>query len=288
MAAMLIVIGIVMILGWQGLVKIPAQPPQKGVVTFMGKRTDAVISEGWNWFLLYPWVQGVILVDMTAKNQDFKPEDVRTPDMAELEVTASLTFKPDSKYLINYLNSGGEKGVRDIMDDVVPEAIRELAANPGKKPDTWEEAVKMKSVFLAEIVATVIGKDPAAMPQEELNELARQLRRGNGSIKLESLGIIISRLNVTDINPKGELAKAAEQMAKEQREKMAEKVEIDNVIGRIKELMAPPLGYSKEQALEIVQTERKKVVKEIKEHKISLSSGTSEALTEALKSIFGK
>lgn len=284
-----IVFGIIAAIILQGIRNIPAEPPHKGVVTRFGERTGKVIKEGWHWFFLYPWWSGVVLIDMTAKNQDFVPGDVRTAeDMAELEVKASLTFKPDPDNLINYLNFGGEKGIKDVMDDVIPEAIRELAANPDKKPNTWEDAVKMKPVFLAEIVATVIGKDLATMPPDELNKLARDLRRGNGSIQLETLGIIISRLNVTDVNPKGELAKAAEQEAVEKRQKKAEEVEIGNVIARIKELMAPSLGYSKEQALEVVQTERKKVIKEIKEHKISVSSETADVLKGLVTSVFKK
>jgi regulator of protease activity HflC (stomatin/prohibitin superfamily) len=208
---------------------------------------------------------------MTAKNQDFAPGDLRTPDMAEIEVIASVTFEPDPANLINYLNKKGEPGIREILDDVVEEAVRERAANPTKDPKTWEEAVKMKELFIAEVAATIIGRDVDTIPPDELKTLARQLRRGNGNIKIENLGIILSRVNIKSIKPKGELAQAAEQAAKERRQTEAEKVEIENVADRVQYLVGTT-HISPELAVEVVQTERKKVTKDIKEIKINAGS----------------
>ncbi len=267
----LIVAGVFLTVVLWGLRKLPTDPVTYGVVTLFGKRTSWCVKEGWHWFFLYPFVHGFVPVDMTAKNQDFSPEDLRTPDMAEIEVLTSITFKPDPDRLINYLNNKGEAGVREILDDVVEEAIRERAANPTKPPYTWEEAVKMKGVFIAEVAATIIGRDAETVPAEELEALARELRRGNSAVGIETLGIILSRVNVKSIKPKGELAKAAEQAAKELREMEAEKIEINNVGDRIKDLVEKT-GISRELAVEVVQTERKKVTKDIKQIKLDAGS----------------
>lgn len=267
----LILAGVFLALVLWGFRKLPTDPVTYGVVTLFGKRTNHYVKEGWHWFFFYPFVEGFVPVDMTAKNQDFSPEDIRTPDMAEIEVITSITFEPDPANLINYLNKKGESGIREILDDVVEEAVRERAANPLKDPKTWEEAVKMKEIFVAEVAATIIGKEVETMPEDELKELARQLRRGNGSVRIENLGIILSRVNVKSIKPKGELAAAAEQAAKELREMEAEKVEIDNIGDRIRELTVKT-GIPPELAVEVVQTERKKVTKNINQIKLDAGS----------------
>ena len=263
----------------QGLRRVPADPPHKAVLTRFGKRTGEVKDEGWRFFLGFPFVTGAILVDMTRKNRDLSPEDVRTPDMAEIKVGISITWKPNPKQLIEYLNSGSEAGANNILSAVVEAAIREFAANPGESPFTWEEAVKMRDQFLAKIVASIIGDEgePAT-----LKRIATELRQGNSSLEIPNLGVILSRLNVTSIKPTGELAHAAELQAKERREQLGETVELQHVAARVQELMGPPLNLSAERALEVVQTERGKVSKDVKEIKLS-----PEAITAILGGLRG-
>lgn len=267
----------------QALRQIPAQPPTKAVVTKWGERTGKIKNEGWRFFWLFPYYYGFVPVDITRKNQDLVPEDVRTSnDMAELEISVSITWQPDAginpdtgiSFLLEYLNSGGEPGVKNILDDVVAEAIRELAANPVEEPFTWEDAVKMKEKFVARAAANVMGKDVAEISDDELKEIIRDLRRGNGKVKIEKLGILLSRLNITQIKPKGDLARAAEREATERREQKAEMVELKHISERIQEFVA--IGFSREQSLELIQTERGKVKKDIKEIKGNLSQETRE------------
>lgn len=257
----------------QGLRKIPANPPHKGIRTIWGERTNEVVDEGWNFFPIYPYWHGCILVDMTKKNHDLLPDEVRTSeDMAEIEVKASLTWKPDENHLMEYLNSGGESGVKNILNDVVEEAVREFAADPNRKPNTWEDAIKMKREFLAEIVAVILGEDPKQADSQEINNITFELRRGNGKLILETLGIVLNRVNVTSIKPKGKLAEAAQKEAIEKREQKAETIELAHIAERIESLKK--LGFSNEQSLEIIQTERGKVSKTISESKWNVSQET--------------
>ncbi len=297
---MIIGIGVFLVGGFflQALRKIPADPPHKAIITLFGKRTGKIKNEGWGFFPLYPWLCGYIPINMEKKNQDLIPREVRTAeDMAEIEVAVSLTWRPDSdigpdvqSYLIEYLNSGGENGVKSIIDDVVEEAIREFAADPTRMPNTWEDAVKMRKEFLAEIVISILGKDPSQTSQQEINEITAELRRGNGKMKLETLGIVLNRVNITHIQPKGKLAEAAELEAKEKRERKAEIIELDHVSDRIKKLRK--LGFANEQALEIIQTERGKVQKNINESKLNISPETREMIEkigpEIISMIFKK
>jgi len=275
----------------QGLRKIPADPPHCAVVTRFGKRTNIVKREGWRFFPIYPWFYGYVLVNMTKKNQDLVPNDVRTAsDMAEVEISTSLTWRPDADNLVEYLNSGEEAGIKTILADMTEEAVREFAADPGREPYTWESAVKMRTDFLAEIVLKIMGQDPALISLEEKKEVARELGRGNGKLKIPTLGIVLNRVNVTSIKPKGELAKAAEKMAKEERERMAEKVELEHVAQRIEALKM--LGFSNEQALEVIQTERGKVTKTISQSKLDISPETRAMIErigpELIAKLFGK
>jgi regulator of protease activity HflC (stomatin/prohibitin superfamily) len=273
----------------KGLRRVPADPPHKAVVTRFGKRTGEVWDEGWHFFFLYPWITGAVLVNMTKKNQDLTPRDVRTPDMAEIEIMVSLTFQPEPQKLIEYLNSGGESGVKSILEDIVEETVREFAANPNQSPYTWEDAIKMKREFLAQIVLAVTGKDPATLTPTEIDEMARELRRGNGKTNIETLGIVLNRVNVTNIRPKGKLAEAAEQVAKEKRERDGEVVELEHVAKQTEILAAKyvTLGATPEaafeRALETVQTERKKISKDLKE--IKLSRETTNAILSALSTL---
>lgn len=258
----------------QGLRKIPANPPQYAAVTRFGNRTGKMKKEGWRFFPIYPWWYGYILVDMTKKNQNLVPSEVRTvSDMAEIAVSVSLTWRPDPDYLVEYLDSGAESGVKSILEDVVDEAVRELAANPLREPYTWEDAIRMNRKFLAEIVLTILGEDPALDENHERREdVIADLRRGNGNLKMSTLGIILNRVNITSIKAKGKLVEAAEKKAVEERERLAETVELTHVAERVKKLKK--LGLSNEQALELIQTERKKVTKTINETKWNVSQET--------------
>ena len=129
----------------------------------------------------------------------------------------------------------------------------------------------MKKEFLAEIVAVILGKNPP-ISEDEINKIVLELRRGNGKLQLETLGVILNRVNVTSIKPKGKLAEAAQKEAIEKREKKAETVELNHLAERIEVLKK--LGFSNEQALEIVQTERGKISKTISESKWNVSPET--------------
>ena len=240
MGVFLIILGVFLLivggLTLQALKNIQAEPPTVAVVTFLGERMKKngkpiIKKEGWRLFWLYPWLYGYVPVEVVKIDQDLKPQDVRTSqDKAEISITTKLTWKPDKENLIQYLDSGGKKNIMDILEDVVAEAVRELATNPNKEPKTWEQAIAMKRIFLAEIVSVILGRNPSSISAAEIDEIATNLRRGNGNQKIESLGIILDRVNITEVKPKNpKLADAADESAIEKRQKVAEKIEIQTV-----------------------------------------------------------
>ena len=256
----------------QGLRRVPAQPPHVALVTIFGERTPDIKKEGWRFFPLYPFWYGAVLIDVTQKNLDLDPQLVRTPELGEIEVRTSITWTPDSDYgdrLIKYLNAGGKDGVENILSDIVREKTREFAINSVR---SWEEVLKMRDDLVAVIAAHILGREWTELDEEGRLAIANALRQGNGFLKIPNLGIILNRLNVTAITPKGRLAEAAEQEAKEKQERRGEVFEVEHLTDILGRLTGS--GFSGEQALEIVQTERGKVKKDIREVKLNVSQET--------------
>lgn len=264
----------------QGLKRIPADPPHRGVLTFFGQRQNIILEEGWRFLPLFPWVYGVILVNVVRKNLDLAPESVRTPDLAELSVPVSVTYTPSN--LVAYLNSGGESGVNNILDDVVGEVIREWAITEQYGPQTWEAALQARGEALQIVINTLAGREIGTPidPQE-----IALMRAGNGTLVSQALGITINRVNVGEMRVLGALAEAAEKAAKEDRERVAETVELHHVAARVAELNAQ--GFSNEEAMRIIQTERGKVTQTISESRLNVSPETRDMITALAGSVFG-
>ncbi len=147
---------------YQGIAYITADPPHYAIVTIFGKRTKKIKKEGYRFFALRPWVEGYIEKKVTKINQDFAPEDVRTPDRAELQIIAALTFTPTD--LVEYANAGGEEGVKNIFDDIVPERIREWAFSSDEGPQTWLEARGASEEATAILLKAIVGEGLTEIP----------------------------------------------------------------------------------------------------------------------------
>jgi regulator of protease activity HflC (stomatin/prohibitin superfamily) len=270
----LIVIGLMLAIVLQGLRRIPADPPEVALVTFLGKRTRKVKREGWRFFFAYPYIFGYIPIGITNIPQDFTPSEVRTPDNAELKVPVSITWRPNGdkpEALITFIDNGMESGVKAILQNIVSERIRQWHRSPKEGPQTWEEAMGATDKTVEAILGTILARD---VTQEEMKEC----RRGNGQFELPSLGIIISRLNIEQIEVIGTVKEAAEKAAKEEQEKKAESIEIKTFLELVKE--NEKAGFSKSEARDNVQVERGKVPKTINEHRISFDPAAIEAIKE--------
>ena len=89
--------------------------------------------------------------------------------------------------------------------------------------------------------------------------------------------------NPFQINVEGtaDLIREGVKKIKEESERDAEIVELKHVGERINELMREPWNYTKEQARDIVQTEREKVIKKI--HDIQGLEGLGQGIGKALR-----
>ncbi|OGG37959.1 hypothetical protein A2127_00920 [Candidatus Jorgensenbacteria bacterium GWC1_48_12] len=319
----------------EGLRRIPAKPPHMGQLTIRGKRIPGEFrNEGWNFFPLYPYWYGFVLVKVERIPFTVTVQGARTPDRAESRIPVLITLRPLPGFLTQYIDSGEEEGVRTQIEGKIQERVREWAMGAEEGPADWVELNRSQlegtSVLVKQIASDSVTEIPKraqdvptwiwlryyAEPQptkflknekpwarnkwrkvrdvlaqiehdhgpgevEKLKTAVRgrkeeidQLRTGSGNVVLQDLGCRLERLNLGEISVLGGVGEKAEAQARENEERQAEEVELRFVRARIKELMAPPFKYSAEQALEIVQTERGKVVKTVAENKLNISPET--------------
>ncbi len=121
---------------WRG---IPEDPPHKGIMTFFGKRSSIGLNEGYHYFPGYPFVCGLVLVHIQTKDQGLTGQKVHTPDQAECMLPGNISWTPDPEYLVNYLNSGGEKGIRTKTQNIWEGVVREWAISDSEGPQTYME-----------------------------------------------------------------------------------------------------------------------------------------------------
>lgn len=191
---------------------IEADPPHIGQVTFLRRRLKRTKKEGLRFFPAFFF--DFIAINVQAVNQDLPDEKVRVRDGAEVKVPTSLTWVPDPNNTITYLDNGKDEGVKNILADVVRQQLRTWAFGDGM---TWEKMTSTKNEGIKQILRAIVGDITDEQMVEAMN--------GNGRLCKESLGIIIKRLNIGEIAPEGELAKAAERHAVEEEERRGESYE---------------------------------------------------------------
>jgi len=143
----------------QAIRRIPADPPSIAAITFLGKRTGKIKKEGLRFFFLYPIIYGYIEINVSKKNPDFKPQTVMTPDNVQIKIPVSLTYTPDRDNINNYIDSGKEFGVEDILEDIVSQKLREWAIATEEGPQTWEEAMAAKEEAMWLLSKAILGEE---------------------------------------------------------------------------------------------------------------------------------
>jgi len=144
---------------------VPANPPHKGLLVRLGKRIKVVLKEGLNFLPGFPFIFSFILIKVEKVVQDLAEHIVRTPDLAEIGAKVSLTWQPggesdDETYeesLINYLNTGGEVGVRKNLNDIIEDRLRTWAASNQEGPSDWMEAMASKDEALEVLLKAILG-----------------------------------------------------------------------------------------------------------------------------------
>jgi len=118
----------------------------------------------------------------------------------------------------------------------------------------------------------------------ELDNNLQKIRQGEGSVIIPDLGIRVKRLAFPDIKPVGKTAVVAEKKAVEKLERGAEKLELAHVAEQIDELanVFEDKGWEPKAAVaaakEIVQTERGKITKDVREFVLTMDPETRSAI----------
>lgn len=204
----LVLVGIAAFLVAWGLTKIP--PVYKGILLVLGKRTSIVLDEGWRW--LIPNIMDIMLVDMHEKTHDVRIGKIFTPDdQAEITLNITLTYLPDEKNLLQYV---AVENHLDLLIGKISEAIRSFVNDKLEGPRQWKNAVEMTDRFTREILSRINAAHTAPDTAQE----------GKFSFPVQSIGIVITGLNITNIQPNEALRKALANIAEKAAEKDAETI----------------------------------------------------------------
>jgi regulator of protease activity HflC (stomatin/prohibitin superfamily) len=270
LAIVLLAIGAFAIFLGCSLRVIPSNPPHIAVVTFLGQRTPVIKEEGLRLFPFWPAYKG-ILVSMVKETQQFSPQRLLDKQHNEMEVVLSVSWTPDKNNAVTFLDNGGREGVKEMLESILTERIRNWTATK-----TWQETVATK-----DDLALILMRGVTELDDKESANLGRKVQTGASICPVQSLGIILNRLNICEVRLSGELLRDAGLSAREERQRDAERIEMSHVRKLVKDICAE-LGCSTEEAIELTQTERGKVSKKISQIKGSVSGETLAAVLRIL------
>ena len=286
--------GILMLFGFK---KIPAVPPNIGLVTCWGERTDLTKREGWRLLAPYfPFLYDVILIDMTKKNKTFVFEKIRCVVSANvktdaspngnivrsggsIKVVVSITWVPDAENLIAYLNSGKERGIEQIISGKLAENIRQMG-----RTHNWEQMAFATDVMNANLLISIVGLDNIKkqmnnsnkwrwgnklgyqMSNDELKEASNFLHQAltDGVADNGDLGIRIHRLNIKEVVPEGLLRQDAENYARKIQQRRAQDFELETELELARVLEKAYQQTNKPKSIEdcVLEVRRRKAIRE--------------------------
>lgn len=279
-----------------GLQEVPADPPHRAILKRFGRRIDVVVGEGW--VFLFPVVYSLVLVSFEVWTLKLDNQLVRTPGMGEVSVPVTIIGQVDvgdgiteeerGRAIIAYENSGGKDGVQDVVTAKVGPALREWGislpdvtdpATGETRSGSWEDAIAAGPDASRCLASGICGR---SLSEDELGDFFA----ANGFLQMTVYGTRILDVEIGEIEPTGKLADSAEQAAKELRDQEAEVIELEHVGKRARKLM-DDLGMTYGDAIELIQTERKKVVKTIDEKKFNVSPEAKAAIEGTLTAGLG-
>lgn len=157
LASIAFFIGLASMFTYHSLLKIEANPPQKGIVTWLGSFTGEVLDAGWRFFPGNPFIYNFIGADATKVSLTFNVK-ANTPDSVPLEMEVNLVYRFDPENYREFINSGGKDGVTEILKDIVHERIREWSTSEEEGPQGWKEARQAREEAIAILVKAILDE----------------------------------------------------------------------------------------------------------------------------------
>lgn len=225
-----------------GLTRIPADPPNKGVLTIWGKKTSCVVGEGIKLFLpSFPWWIEVLEVEMTKRNVTITIADVPCKDtsgkrkdgggMVNATVFVSFTWMPDTERLHNFIQMKKDSGVESILKEKIGDEVRQMGRNYD-----WQGLTFATDKINYTIIHKVTGdRIEPSMTEDEIDEYLKKLAV-EGSTDIIDLGIRIFRVNVSKVEVEKKVRDSADRLAVEKQERRAEVFEIETEIKQAEKL----------------------------------------------------
>ncbi len=156
----LILLGLVLG-GWMitWIRRVPAIPPHIALLTFLGERIKKIKKEGIRIFWGYPLFYNYIPIDIETKRISLKLT-IRTQDLAQAEVPIEVEFIPstEGELLINYLNRGGEEGIKKNLEDVINERFREWIFSL-EGPQSPKELMASREIAVYLLLKAIVGTE---------------------------------------------------------------------------------------------------------------------------------
>lgn len=229
------------------LKKVPSLKPYVGILRFLGVRTNLVLRAGWK---LLPWpFFDFIPVYVGIRNQTVVAEAYSAKkDRIKFKFKVNIHWLPDYEEageLENYLHAGGAMGilnfsseeelakidwqVRQKLEDIVKEVVKNFASSHGA-----DSCLNVKDQIYEQLIQRLTG----ITDKNELKSLIDRFK-GKDRIRLtEKWGLIIDSLYVEPVHPTAEMEKILQQKAKEERERLAELIEIDTELEQSRKILA--------------------------------------------------
>lgn len=249
-----ILLGVSGLMYFKGLKDIKANPPHKGLLKVWETRLPKVENEGkvvtadyWPFFLTYEPVKvEKINEDFSFDvrcNKNANDKDGKSQSGAKVKVPISIVYTPDPENFIQFQNSGGEEGVRNILTEMMAEDARQMG-----KDNTWEGMTFAGDDLSKNLIHQLTGQEFRSEDKSEVDKLRLTMEK-NGFPDIRGLGIKVRRLNVGEIEPLGAVSEAADLAVKEELELRGDLVETNGEVEQAKILLLALKEYNSEITL---------------------------------------
>ncbi len=192
------------------------------------------------WVVVIPVIEEIETFPVDRFTLTVNPDEVITPDKVGLDMSATLYLVPDEKNLEAYWKSGKKQGIEVILKGIAEQEIRQWARDPENPPRTWEEAQSSQNDLVKKLHDDLV-REGGGDPVDATNPHA-----------LKEYGVLLEKVTIGAIKPKGAVAEAMDLEAKEKLERAAELKEIETKL-EIAEIAAKKMGISREKAFELTQ-----------------------------------
>lgn len=257
--------GFVVIIGIIAYEEIPADPhPSVAMPTFLGRRYDVLIREGW--VFVFTYIEDLIIENIEPEELllvfdnvscNLEHKDGKPVPGGLVSVEVSVMYIPDHddpERFRMFLNKGRRKKINSMLESKLGELVR----HQGKEM-TWEEFIFAKSSLSVEFITSLTGLQPPDINDDAAVKEFLETALVSGVEDVKDLGIKFHRINVTEVEPSGKLKQRMDEAASELLQRKAEQTDIGTSLKLAMELLAG-MGISEGDLKAMPLKERERLV----------------------------